>query len=359
MPTNSNRQYGSARVLLTTDAMATRFELLMYGTDATRLRSAGEEALEEIERLERQLSVYQIESELSGVNANAAKNPVSVSVGLFRLLERAQSLWHITGGAFDITVAPLLQCWDFMGGTGTMPTDAAVAEARDRVGMPHIILDASQFAVSFDRGGMMLDLGAIGKGYAIEKAVEILRENGVVSALLHGGTSTVYGLGSPPDAPAWTIAIQSPNLSGDQLAAEQHTEDPKNKVWNEPENTTYGHPLAHVELRDSALSVSAPHGKAFFSGGVRYGHVLDPREGYPASSSSLLSAVVSASATDSDALSTALLLEGAGGLSRIAARYEGFHGLVASEDEKGEMRVDKFDLWERQSHTRSTGSKQD
>lgn len=337
-------------MLLTTDAMATRFELLMYGLEESRLRSAGEEALEEIERQERQLSLYQIESELSGVNANAAKRTVAVSVGLFRLLGRAQSLWELTDGAFDITVAPLLRCWGFMGGTGAMPTEDAVADARDCVGMQHIILDASEFTVAFDREGVMLDLGAIGKGYAIEKAVDILRENGIVSALLHGGASTVYGLGSPPDSDAWTIAIQSPDHSGAPLSGESRQESQHHEVRDgfAHEALAGGQHLAHIELRDSALSVSAPHGKAFVYGGIRYGHVLDPRTGYPASDC-LLSAVVTASATDSDALSTALLLEGVRGLSQIAAHYTGFHGMVAAKDQDDTMQVDKFDLWEKDS----------
>src|SRR5690349_14001156 len=98
-----------------------------------------------------------------------------------------------------------------MGGTGRMPTADEIEQARSCVGMHLIELDAAQSAVRFARQGVMIDLGAIGKGYAIEQAVEILRDAGVASALLHGGTSTVYGLGAPPDEPAWNVAIHDPD----------------------------------------------------------------------------------------------------------------------------------------------------
>lgn len=132
----------------------------------------------------------------------------------------------------------------------------------------------------------MIDLGAIGKGYAIERAAEILRENGITSALLHGGTSTVYAIGHPPDARHWEIALEQP-----------------------PDPIAGGEAPPPVALRDEAMSVSAIWGRAFQANGKRYGHVLDPRTGYPAKAA-LLAAVVSRSATETDALSTALLIEG-------------------------------------------------
>src|SRR5262245_6003247 len=197
-------------VRLARHAMATRFEIVLHGEDEVALRAAGEEALGEIERLEAQLSLYRPSSEIAQVNARAAKEAVRVTPSLFSLLEHARKLHDETGGAFDITIAPLVRCWGFMGGTGRMPQDEEIAQARTRVGMNLVHLDAKEFTVRFAREGVMLDLGAIGKGYAVERAVEVLREAGVKSALLHGGTSTVYGLGRPPEAESWKIAIESP-----------------------------------------------------------------------------------------------------------------------------------------------------
>src|SRR5204862_4577473 len=139
------------------------------------------------------------------------------------------------------------------------------------------------FTVRFECDGVMLDLGAIGKGYAVEKAAAILRDAGVVSALLHGGTSTICAIGSPPDAPAWKAAVAMPH-------------DDRERA-----NTTT------VSLKDESLSVSALWGKSFQDSDKTYGHVLDPRSGRPASNA-VLAAVVLPSPTETDALSTALLV---------------------------------------------------
>jgi thiamine biosynthesis lipoprotein len=297
-------------------AMATRFELVLYGEDAGHLRAAGEEALSEIARLEAQLSLYRPESEISALNARAADGPVPVDPRLFALLARAGQLSEATEGAFDITVAPLMRCWGFMGGAGRLPSEEEIAAARERVGMRHVLLDAENFTVQFERPGMMLDLGAIGKGYAVDRAIRLLRDNGITRALLHGGTSTVYGLGAPPEAEAWTIAIRRPFAT-----------DPEDH-------------LTHSSLRDTALSVSAPHGKAFEADGRRYGHVLDPRTGRPAESA-LLAAVVTESAIDSDALSTALLTLGTDGLPLLAALYPDAHAFVVPTPGRGEPKKEE------------------
>ena len=262
--------------------MATRFEIVLHGGDPSALRAAGEEALDEIDRLEAQLSLYRPGSEVARLNAQAHERAVRVTPGLFRLIERARDLSSATQGTFDITVAPLVRCWGFMGGTGSMPEDAAVQEARALVGMHLLELDADQFTVRFTRPGVMLDFGAIGKGYAVDRAAELLREAGVTSALLHGGTSTAFALGRLPNGALWKIAVTSPT------------------------NESAALPVAAVELEDESLSVSAVWGRAFRAGGKSYGHIIDPRSGRPAEHARL-SAVVLRSATETDALSTALL----------------------------------------------------
>jgi FAD:protein FMN transferase len=295
-------------VILALNAMATRFELVLHGENATRLRAAGEAVFKEVERLESQLSLYRPTSEIARVNALAAREPVRVSPSVFNLLEHARRLQNETGGAFDITVAPLVHCWGFMHGKGRLPETAEIEEAWARSGMAHVILDEKDHSVRFDREGVMIDLGAIGKGYAIDCAVEILRETGVTTALLHGGTSTVYGRGAPPDADSWKIALASPpgQPSGDIA----------------------------VELRDSALSVSAVWGKSFESDGKKFGHVLDPRTGWPVHNA-VQAAVVLPSATETDALSTALLVMGLEGHEVISRLRPGIRTLVIGPAEKG------------------------
>jgi thiamine biosynthesis lipoprotein len=292
--------------------MATRFEILLHGQNAAALRAAGEEALDEVERLEAQLSLYRPGSEIARVNAQAALRPVGVSPPVFQLLRHAQQLHRECGGAFDITIGPLVRCWGFMDGTGHLPDPAELALARELVGMRHVILDGDDFSVRFDRQGVMIDLGAIGKGYAVDCAARTLREAGVASALIHGGTSTTCAIGHPPDAEDWMVAVAA---------------SPESGAPTRP-------PLATVRLRDDALSVSAGWGKFFEAGGRIYGHVLDPRTGEPVANA-VLAAVVLPSATESDALSTALLVAGAGGERGIAELRPGMRTLLATSQGAG------------------------
>lgn len=264
-------------------AMACRFELVLHGEDAVWLRAAGEEALEEIGRLERQLTIFDSASEVSRLNARAAQEPVRVSMALFRLLERAKALHQETDGAFDLTIAPLMRAWGFFRNSGHLPDPDLLDDARARTGMDLVELDASSCTVRFQKTGVMLDFGAIGKGYAVDEAIRVLLEAGVERAFLHGGTSTMYALGTPPDEAAWKVAIPRPD-SDDE-------------------------PLAVVELQNESLSVSAVWGKAFEAGGRTYGHVLDPRLGRPVDGA-VMAAVAAPDAIISDSLSTALLVEG-------------------------------------------------
>ncbi|MEM9666376.1 MAG: FAD:protein FMN transferase, partial [Bacteroidota bacterium] len=257
--------------------MACRFELVLHGDEPVRLRAAGEEALDEIDRLEAQLSIYRPSSEVSQLNARAAAGPVRVEPRLFALLQHAHALWALTDGAFDPTVGPLLRAWGFSGTSGPRPSAIVLAEARAQTGMEHVVLDAGRRTVAFARPGVQLDLGGIGKGYALDEAARLLREAGVTCALLHGGTSTVVALGAPPDAEAWTVAV------------------PRTPVVSSPEDVA-----AAVALRDEALSVSAGWGKTVEVDGETYGHVLDPRSGHPVKGATL-SAVVLPEAAAADA----------------------------------------------------------
>ncbi len=294
--------------------MATRFEIVLHGENPVALRAAGEEALNEIERLEGQLSLFRSSSEIAHLNARAAREPVRVSPPVFALLQHARNLSAESGGAFDITVAPLVRCWGFMGGSGRQPAPEEVEFARKKVGMDLVVCNPAEQTVSFAVPGVMLDLGAIGKGYAIDRAAELLREAGVQSALLHGGTSTVCGLGAPPGKGFWQVAIENPRGREDDRKAELS-----------PQRV----PFATVQLRDEALSVSAVWGKYFHQEGKVVGHVIDPRTGQ-AVSAALLAAVVLPSATETDALSTALLTLGPDGHDRIANLRQGMRTLVAA-----------------------------
>jgi thiamine biosynthesis lipoprotein len=326
-----------AFVRLARHAMATRFELILYGDNPVALRAAGEEALDEIERLELQLSLFKPSSEISHLNAQAARQPVRVTPRVFGLLELAKRLSQETEGAFDITIAPLVRCWGFMGGAGHLPRPEDLAAARAKVGMHLVQLNPNELSVHFEREGVMLDLGAIGKGYAIEQAVELLRDAGVSCALVHGGTSTIYGLGQPPEADSWRIEIPSPRneatpalrsaLSGLSSPAGEGS----GPMANAPGRSDT---FATVELRDTSLSVSAVWGKYFQAQGRKFGHIIDPRTGEPANGA-VMSAVVLPSATETDALSTALLTLGPDGHELIANLRPDIRTLVVAESPGG------------------------
>jgi FAD:protein FMN transferase len=323
-------------VKLARHAMATRFEIVLSGADPIALRAAGEEALDEIDRLENQLSLFRPSSEIARLNARAAFEPIRVTPAVLALLQHARRLNQETDGAFDITVAPLMRCWGFLGGPGHLPKPEELEAARARVGMRLVQFDPNESRVRYEREGVMLDLGAIGKGYAIDRAVEILREAGITSALLHGGTSTVYGLGSPPEGDSWKIEIPGPGTAvtfsstGSSWGAPSQANSEPGLVASTPS----GAPFATVSLRDQSLSVSAFWGKFFRAQDRNFGHIIDPRTGEP-SAQAVLSAVVLPSATETDALSTALLTLGPAGHDRITQLRPGIQTLVAAQNGEG------------------------
>jgi FAD:protein FMN transferase len=294
------------RLTVARNAMATRFEFVLVGEHETQLRAAGEEALDEIERVESRLSLYRSGSEIAEINRSGTAW-VRVSPEVFALLTRAVAYWQLSEGAFDPTVAPLVRCWGFMKGSGSRPTDEEIAAGRQLVGMGKVQFDMEKNSIRFQRDGMMLDLGSIGKGYALDRAAEILLDAGVENALLHGGTSTILALGTDPEAGAWKVAIENPSAEGDD------------KV------------LAVVELKDESLSVSAVWGKYFEIEGKRYGHVIDPRTAWPAENV-LLGAVLLESAEGTDALSTAVLLASDEELKRLAEKMPAVRHLQLREE---------------------------
>jgi thiamine biosynthesis lipoprotein len=288
------------------EAMATRFEIVLHGQDPIRLRAAADEALGEIEDLESQLSLYRETSEVSRINALAARQPVRVSPLLFRLLHQCASLSRITRGTFDITVAPLMRCWGFLREGGRQAEPPEVREALEVVGMRHVVLDPDTMTVSFDTPGVMIDLGAIGKGLAVDVAMDRLKEAGIAHALVHGGTSTACAMGVQPDGRPWRVAVELPGPAVGPPATPR---------------------VESFALEGQSLSVSAEWGKSFRAGTRVYGHVLDPRTGEPVADTRL-AAVRTPSATESDALSTALMVLGLEGMDLLAAARPGLQGLL-------------------------------
>jgi thiamine biosynthesis lipoprotein len=244
-------------------------------------------ALDVIDALEGQMTIYRDDSELSRINATAHLGPVPVERGLFGLLDRAIRIGEETGGAYDVACGALSIAWGFIRGPRRVPDDATLATARARSGQHLVTLDRDERTVRFSRPGVVLNLGSIGKGYAIDRASAVVRDHWwPTPALIHGGQSSLYALGSPPDhfGGRWEIALRNPFDSRT--------------------------PLGVLRLRDRGLGTSGAAFQRFQSGGRLYGHIIDPRTGEPPADGPASVTVLAPTAAEADALSTAFYLLG-------------------------------------------------
>ncbi len=238
------------------DAMGTTYTIDAYGENQGKILAAMEQAFDEVRRLDQMISNYIPDSELSRVNDQAADHPVQVSREFFSLISSCIDYSRRSEGSFDITVGPLMKVWGFYKGSGHLPHRAEIRAALDQVGYQNIELDPSNLTLKLTRHGVNLDPGGVGKGLGVDRMVEILRDNGITSALVSGGGSSIYGIGSPPtDHRGWYVRIR----------------DPKD------ENKT----AAEVYLNNSSLSTSGNYEKFFWAEGKLYSHIMDPRTGYP------------------------------------------------------------------------------
>jgi len=246
---------------------------------------AGEAALDEIQETERVLTVYGEDSDVAFLNRYAADRAVRVDARLFALLQRSAELHRLTDGAFDVAVHALVKVWGFFGGSPHVPDEQAIRDALAHSGMRHVVLDPAERTVRYRVRGLEINFGSIGKGYGIDRAATQLRETfGVTCALIQGGLSSIYGMGSPADdGQGWLVGVQNPL-------------DRRRRV-------------ATVRLRNRALGTAGIDQQSFAVGGRRYGHILDPRTGWPASGPASVSVVADDAAT-ADALATALFVMG-------------------------------------------------
>jgi thiamine biosynthesis lipoprotein len=303
--------------------MACEFEALFNAGQYADPSTAGLTALETIAALEEQMSYFRATSEITRLNVLAAEGPVEVEPRLFRLLELATDLFHQTQGAFDITSAPLWEAWGFARREGKIPDAEQLADARERVGGHLVELDAEKRTVRFKTAGVRLNLGSIGKGYALDRAAEVLAAAGIGDFLFHGGQSSMIARGSRMSERAVGNAVCGvPDPEGVPGPEERdRARSLQNTVASHPGSPTAGwrvgvsHPLrpgerlAEIRLRDRALGTSAGTFQSFRHQGKRYGHILDPRTGQPAEG--VLSVTVTApTAALADGLSTAFFVMG-------------------------------------------------
>jgi thiamine biosynthesis lipoprotein len=269
---------------LSRTAMACEYSIYLPPSEKQAL-AAGEAALDVIDRMEDLLSVYRGDSEMSRVNRQASDEPVRTDGRLYDLLKLAADLYDKTDGAFDVATHALIDAWGFFRGPRRMPSERELKEALDRSGMDKVEMKDGDQTVRYHQPGLGINLGSIGKGFAIDKAItHIEREFAVERALFVGGRSSVYALGSPVgDERGWLVGIQNP----------YHIEQR----------------LATVRLKDRALGTSASDKQFFETAGRRFGHLLDPRSGRPADELAGVS-VLARNAATADGLATALFVMG-------------------------------------------------
>jgi FAD:protein FMN transferase len=273
-------------------AMACRFEVTMPMSQQFGVVVATE-ALDEIDRLEAQLTVFRESSEISYINRNAATEVVTVESSLFDLLLLCQELHRETEGAFDVTSTPLTRCWGFLRRQGRLPNLQEIEKARNYVGFNKVLLDSDAHRIRFSEPGVEINLGSIGKGYALDRIAALI-ESQIESALLNAGASSMRAVGAGERGEGWTVGLRHPRSRLRRLGV--------------------------LRLRDCSMSTSGSEEQFFEHEGRRFGHIIDPRTGFPADSVTSVT-VVAQSAAVSDALATAFYVGG----RELAERYCSVH----------------------------------
>lgn len=285
----------SEPVEVTGFAMGTFVRVVAEGPGA---REAAAQVLPLLEEMTRALDRFDPGSDVSQVNARAGQGPVQVQAGTVALVDDALRMARLTEGAFDPTVGALVDLWGFVDGGGDAaggesqgtvrgrhpPAQAAIAATLEQVGYQHLTVDERAATVELARPGMILDLGGIAKGAAVDRVAQLFREAGVRRALIDLG-GNLYALGRKADGSPWRVGIR-------------HPRDP-------------GAVLAVVEASDVAVATSGDYERFFIHQGVRYSHLLDPRTGYPARELAAVT-ILAPQGVDADGLSTAVFVLGPG-----------------------------------------------
>lgn len=330
-PKSVGAQPGSHLLSMSREAMACLFEVVFDAATYREATDAAVAALELVSRIEDQLTVYRDTSEVVRLNARAADEAVIVEEGLFGLVSRAVELYQLTSGAFDITAGRLSKVWGFYRRQGRMPSAQEVADALAKVGTRYLQLDSTTNSLRFWQPGVELNFGAIGKGYALDRAAGALTAAGINDFLIHGGNSSVLARGRQIS----DFRIQTSEASGS--VRESEIENLKSELapcWS----IALRHPLkpevrlAEFILCDQALGTSGSGTQFFHYQGKRYGHILDPRTGWPAEQ--VLSAtVIAPTAEQADALSTAFYVLGVEPARAICQRRPEISALFVTQSQ--------------------------
>eukprot|EP01093_Parvamoeba_rugata_P006308 TRINITY_DN1982_c0_g1_i2.p1 TRINITY_DN1982_c0_g1~~TRINITY_DN1982_c0_g1_i2.p1 ORF type:complete len:315 (+),score=77.20 TRINITY_DN1982_c0_g1_i2:1326-2270(+) len=270
--------------------MGSRFDITVVANDSIQANKHIDTAVAEISRIEKLISSWDQNSQTSEINRNAGIKPVRVDAELFNLIERAIGISKLTDGAFDISYASMDNIWKFDGSMTTMPSEKEITASVEKVGYQNIVLDKNKSTIYLKLKGMKIGFGAIGKGYAADKAKTLLMSKGVTSGIINA-SGDMNTWGKQTNGEDWKVAITNPMN--------------KNKVF------------ALLPITNGAVVTSGNYEKYVNFNGKRYTHIIDPRTGYP--STGIISVTVFAPKAElADALATSVFVMGKeAGLDRI------------------------------------------
>ena len=252
--------------------------------------------IDRVFEIEEKMSAFKSTSELSKITQNAGIRPVNVSDDVFCVLERAREISQTSNGAFDITVRPMTQLWNFGSGKDTVPKKSEIEAAKSSVGYQNLVLDSKEKTAYLCKPGSSIDLGGIAKGYAADEAKRILSEHKVTGALINFG-GNILAVGNSFEETPWKIGIQNPLLER-------------------------GVSALTIDVSDKSVVTSAVNERFFIRNGVRYHHILSPLTGYPAQSGLLSVTIIDERSWLADALSTAVFVLGVEKGMNIIRRYK-------------------------------------
>ncbi len=290
-----------------TRTMGTWATLSLVTADSAAVADLAYAALRSLHHTDSLMTNWTATSEVARLNRVAGAGPTPVHPQVMQVLATARSVAEASGGAFDVTIEPLVRLWGFIGGAPRVPPAAAIEAARADVGWQLVRLDPATGQVAYARPGVGIDLGGIAKGWGVDQVAALLAAAGTADALIDL-SGNMIARGAAPGRQGWLVGIR----------------DPEDRV-------PY---LATVLLRDEAVATSGAYAQFVSEGGRRYGHILDPRTGWPAEG--LLSAtVVAASGTAADAWATALFVLGPDEARRLAADRDDLAAVLLAPAEDG------------------------
>jgi len=263
--------------------MGTFARVVVVAKDAKTAETCIGAAFEEIENVDRLMSDYKEESEISKINRLAAEKPVKVSKSTYEVLKKSIEFSRLSDGAFDVTVGPLVDLWRSAAKKDEPPTEQEIAETKTRVGFEKLILDDRDSAVRFAVDGMRLDLGGIAKGYAIDRAVEVMQARRAMGGMVDiGGDIRCFGVPAGKKD-TWRIGLQDPNA----------------------ERGTQSRVLLTLQIEDKAVATSGDYQQFVVIGEKRYSHIISRGTGCGAEGLSSVT-ILAEKAADADALATAV-----------------------------------------------------